>query len=152
MGRGIGKAQQRILDELAAAADMGFYALTVTNLAERTGIGERQARRAVRALEVRELVVITKGSRWHGEGRYGRLVRRQSSLNEYGPDVPTAGVVSKGETWPWGDGDVAAQDTEFVHAGMPTMQLWVWSPASRAAYLDATNDISQDAAEFGMSP
>ena len=76
VSRGIGKTQQAILDALAADNDPW---LTVS----RTGranhqVSERQIRRAVRSLEDRRLVVITKrstGQRGASAG-YGRLVPR----------------------------------------------------------------------------
>lgn len=157
MSRGIGKTQQRILDELAGIEippwrlipDRWNYGLTVVELSTRLGVSDRQVRRAVRALEDRALVVITRESVWRGEGEYGPLVRRDSWLNSYGPEVPTARIVGKGEPWPWQEGYVAARDVELVHAGMPTPALLVWSPENRAAYLEASMQAS---ISFGRNP
>lgn len=158
VSRGLGKTQQRILDELAGieppepglAPFQGNYALTVTTLAERIGISDGQTRRAVRALEQRDLLVITRGSVLRGEGKYGPLVRRQSLFNNYSDEVPTAHTVMKGEPWPWSpDRLMAARDVELVHAGMPTVALWVWSLKNRVAYLAAE---SQSIIRFGGAP
>ena len=56
MSTGIGRAQRRILAELAAASN----ALAVVQLAERLGMSDRQVRRAVHSLADRKLVVLTK--------------------------------------------------------------------------------------------
>jgi hypothetical protein len=157
MSRGIGKTQQRILDELVSIEQPPVqlipwpqdYALTVMDLAHRIGISDRQVRHAVRSLEDRELVVITRGSVWHGVGQYGPLVRRKSLFNDYGPDVPTAQVIGRGERWPWKEGYVAARDVELVYAGMPTPALLVWLPGNRVAYLAAD---SQSRIRFGGMP
>jgi AraC-like DNA-binding protein len=171
VSKGIGKTQQRILDELEAASDtsesdaatddesaptdeesgLKFMAaaraaahnwLSVADLAQRIGCSDRQIRRAVRSLESRRLVVITRQQLGQkGVGEYGPLVQRESW---HGQDVPTAMVVRKGETWPrareWGsDVDVdtwtAKHDIEFVHVGMPTHGLAVWSIENRVEHL-----------------
>ena len=67
MSTDIGKTQRRILDELAATNEL---ALTVTELAGRMGVSDRQVRGAVHALADRGLVVLTKenhGRRGTGE-------------------------------------------------------------------------------------
>ncbi len=115
MGRGIGKTQRRILDELAAADADG---LTVVELAECVGASDRQIRRAVHALADRELVVLTKEhGGWKGEGRYGRLVSRRE---DWDLDVPAALTVKAGEPLPFGKGYPALRDSEFILNGMPT--------------------------------
>ena len=139
MSRGIGKTQQAILDALAADDDP---CLTVAELAERVTVSERQIRRAVRSLEDRRLVVITKRSTGQrGVGEYGRLVPRQTLRYNYGLEVSTATVVKKGDPWPWLKGYVAARDLELVHAGMPTNPvLLVWLPDKWTACF---NDLVQ---------
>lgn len=61
MSRGIGKTQQRILDELAAATDRSavYNCLSVAELADRIGSSDRQIRFVLQSLEQRGLVVIT---------------------------------------------------------------------------------------------
>jgi predicted ArsR family transcriptional regulator len=70
VSRGIGKTQQRILDELDASERQ--TPLTVVELAERIGVSDRQIRRAVHALANRKLVLLDlePGGR-KGQGRYG---------------------------------------------------------------------------------
>jgi hypothetical protein len=116
MSKGIGKTQRAILDTLANEHEAP--ALTVIGLAERIGVSDSQIRRAVRALEGRKLVCITRGHAWHGVGEYGPLVEREHS--DLSNDVPTAEVV---------DG------VEFVRCGMPTVALEVWLPDNLAEYL-----------------
>ncbi len=134
MSRGIGKTQQRILDELAATTNRWY--LTVVELAERLGVSDRQVRRAVHSLHGHGLVVLTKEhADWKGSGEYGRLVPRHwPSLTK---DVPTAFTVKAGEPWPGKEGYVARRDTEFILNGMPTgASLCVWLPEQRAKRLD----------------
>jgi hypothetical protein len=143
MSRGIGKTQQRILDELASIEPpkrdwllIVGGSLTVMELAERLGIPDRQVRRAVRALEDRGLVVITRGISYHGIGEYGPLVRRKWMFSIDTKDLPTAKVLKAGEPWPWRPGYVASRDTELVHIGIPSPALEVWLPENRVSYLE----------------
>lgn len=62
MSHGIGKAQRRILEELAHSKS---GVLSVVALAERLGCSDRQVRRAVHSLNDRGLVVLTKRGRGH---------------------------------------------------------------------------------------
>lgn len=141
MPRGIGKTQQRILDELAAATDS--WCLTVVDLADRLGISDRQVRTAVYSLYRRDMVVLTKEhAGWKGRGEYGRLVPRRLS---WARDVPTALTVKAGEPWPGKEGYTAARDTEFIFNGMPTgASLCVWLPESRAERLDGLRKYHGD--------
>jgi predicted ArsR family transcriptional regulator len=74
VSRGIGKTQQRILDELAGSGRQ--TPLSVVELAERIGVSDRQVRRAVHALADRKLVLLDLqlGGR-KGQGRYGPPMR-----------------------------------------------------------------------------
>lgn len=135
MSRGIGKTQQAILDALAD--DTEQLARSVRELAEQLHLPMNQTRRAARALEARGLVAITKEcTGWRGLGEYGRLQRRYSWWNSYGPEVPTALVVKEGDPWPRGHGYTTAREGEWVHGGMPTMGLLVWLPKQRLAWLE----------------
>jgi hypothetical protein len=132
MSRGIGKTQQAILNELADTTE--YLALTVTNLAGKLGLPMNQTRRAARALEQRELVIITKEcTDWKGQGEYGRLVPKKWSFDN---DKPTAVTVHKGDPIPHQPGWVAVRDIEYYHAGTPTVGLLVWLPENRIAWLE----------------
>ncbi|TXI23782.1 MAG: helix-turn-helix domain-containing protein [Nitrosomonas sp.] len=88
MSSGIGRMQQRIMAELAAATSQyeteNCWALTVMDLAERTGVSDRQVRRAVRSLEQRGLVVLIKERAWLTPG--GPQRRPAVSLCVWLPD------------------------------------------------------------------
>jgi hypothetical protein len=146
MSRGIGKTQQRILDELASIElpkpdwllIVGGY-LTVMQLAERLAISDRQIRRAVRAFEERGLVVINRGIAWHGIGEYGPLVQRDRTFSIGRDDLPTAKVIKAGEVWlpwnrPWGVRYRPRCDVELVHTGIPSPALEVWLREYRISY------------------
>jgi Helix-turn-helix domain len=129
MGSGIGKTQQRILDALArdsshrtlvhdsdgqlCAGELERDGMTVKALAELVGVSDRQVRTAVRALERRGLVAITK----ENVGRSGR--------GEYGPLVSTwwarnADLLASGTAVRLGEnGDV------LTYGGMPRAGLLV---------------------------
>jgi hypothetical protein len=125
VGRGIGKTQRRILDELAVTEHPW---LSVVELSKLLGVSDRQVRRAVHALADRELVVLTKrGWGWAGEGRYGPLIPRQHT--EFGspgsPDLPTALLVKAGEHPVNAKGEPYRQlhadsDIEYVRCGLPS--------------------------------
>lgn len=122
MGRGIGKAQHRILAELEAT-ESGW--LTVKELASRLGLANNQVRRAVYALRDRGRVgLTTKSMGWAGIGEYGVLVRRSdgywdgSQQVAFGAEMPTAEVRGK---------------AEYVHRGMPLPpSLVVWTVETMA--------------------
>jgi hypothetical protein len=107
--------------------------MTVPELAQATGRGERQVRAAVRALEGRALVVITREyTGWRGAGEYGRLV----ALPHYNPDQPELEpvlTVHAGERWPYTRWGVATRDVQFGRAGMPTYGLLVFLPERHEA-------------------
>ncbi len=125
MSRGLGTAQLGILGALADAAR--DY-MTVPELAQATGRSERQVRAAVRALEGRALVVITRGcTGWRGTGEYGRLVELPHFSLE-----PVL-TVREGERHPDRPGWVAARDVEFGRLGMPTYGLLVALPERHEA-------------------
>jgi MarR family len=129
MSRGLGTAQRAIL---AALREDDDYALSVTELAGKLGRSQRQVRAAVRALEARKLVVITRDHiGWRGAGEYGRLRRSYGSADG---DLPRV-KVRAGEPWPIPSrrpGEfVASKDVEFVRAGMPTFGLLVWLSEDR---------------------
>jgi hypothetical protein len=130
MSRGPGTAQRAIL---AALADAVRDYMTVPELAQATGRGERQVRAAVRALEGRALVVITREyTGWRGTGEYGRLV----ALPHWNPDQPELEpvlTVHAGERHPGRPGWVAARDVQFGRAGMPTYGLLVFLPERHEA-------------------
>ncbi len=132
---------QRIL--AALAEEQEHRAQTVADLAQRIGCSDRQSRRAVRSLEERELVAITRESLgWKGSGEDGRLLRKRP----YWPtkDMPTVAAVRKGEPIPdWVReqvvgyvGSVAWEDCEFTYRGMPTHGLLVWLRDERIVYLE----------------
>jgi hypothetical protein len=141
VGRGIGKSQRRILDELASVED-GH--LSVRALADRIGVSHGQIRRAVHALADRELVVLVKEpGGWAGIGKYGPLVERftgyldenSGDRKDYGPEVPTAQVRHKLVDDFDDDGKPVWRHVkvEYVHAGMPTgLSLFVWTPEAHA--------------------
>jgi hypothetical protein len=125
MSRGLGTAQRGILGALADA--VRDY-MTVPELAQATGRSERQVRAAVRALEGRALVVVTRGcTGWRGTGEYGRLVELPHFSLE-----PVL-TVREGERHPDRPAWVAARDVEFGRAGMPTYGLLVWLPERHEA-------------------
>jgi hypothetical protein len=130
VSRGLGTAQR---DILGALADAARDYMTVPELAQVTGRSERQVRAAVRALEGRALVVITRGcTGWRGAGVYGRLVE----LPHFNPDQPELEpvlTVRAGERHPARPAWVAARDVEFGRAGMPTYGLLVWLPERHEA-------------------
>ena len=130
MSRGPGTAQRAILAALADAE--GDY-MTVPELAQATGRSDRQVRTAVRSLEGRALVVITREyTGWRGAGEYGRLV----ALPHFNPDQPELEpvlTVREGEPWPGRPGWKAARDVEFGRAGMPTYGLLVFLPERHEA-------------------
>ena len=132
MGRGVGKTQQTILDQLVGEQE--FLALTVTELAQRVGASDRQIRTAVRALERRGLVVITKEHiGWSGRGEYGPLVELGLAETE---GLPTAKVVDTGRHWfDDAEGRYRAIKRELGHIGMPRAGLLVWLPQQRSAWL-----------------
>lgn len=133
MSRGIGQTQQAILHALAA--DENYLPLTVKDLAERLSLPMNQTRRAVRALEGRGRVVITKEQvGWKGEGEYGRLARK--GRWPWDKDKPTALTVREGEPIPHKPGYVAIRDVEYYYAGTPTVGLLVWLPENRVKWLD----------------
>lgn len=69
MSTGIGKAQQRILDELSTSKN---GKLAVVELATRLGLRDNQVRRAVHSLAQRRRVVLDrKHGGWSGAGQYG---------------------------------------------------------------------------------
>lgn len=118
---------------LAALADAEGDYLTMPELAQATGRSDRQVRTAVRSLEGRALVVITREyTGWRGAGEYGRLV----ALPHWNPDQPELEpvlTVHAGERWPYTRRGVAARDVEFGRAGMPTYGLLVFLPERHEA-------------------
>jgi DNA-binding transcriptional ArsR family regulator len=133
MGSGIGKTQQRILDALGSAPWHGTLAgdehggmiagpperdgMTVMQLAERVGVSDRQVRTAVRALERRGLVVITKEQIGRsGRGEYGPLVWKGLAGTD---DLPVAWVERRRNEF------LERYSVEFVRAGMPRAGLLV---------------------------
>jgi MarR family len=124
VSRGLGRAQR---DILAALADSTDNCMTVPELARAISRSERQVRAAVRALEARGLVVITRGSGWRGAGDHGRLVAPWHRR-----DLPAL-TAREGEPGPGKPGYVAARDVEFVRQGMPSYVLLVWLPERREA-------------------
>ena len=133
VSRGIGKTQQAILAELTDAKDYRW--LDIATLTERIGCSGRQIHQAVRSLERRGLVVITREHLgWKGLGEYGREQCRE--MHTHGPEVPTSRVIRKGEPWHRGRGYIARRDTELVRGGMPTWGLAVWLPENRITYLE----------------
>ena len=122
MSRGIGKTQRAILDALANEHE--FPTLTVMELAERIGVSDRQTRRAVRSLEDRALVCVSRGHTWHGTGEYGPLIERERA--GLADDIPTAQTV---------DG------TEYIYCGMPAVALDVWLPHNLVAFVDCRREF-----------
>lgn len=105
-------------------------------------------RRAVRALEARELVMVIKlGGSWSGIGEYGPLVPRWSTYwddkldkyMEYGPEVPTAEVRTHWIQEPDPTESFLIRvpvDVEYVHMGMPTgASLWVKLEGEEPEYI-----------------
>jgi predicted transcriptional regulator len=129
MDRRIGKTQQHILDALAGdsshrtlvhdsdgqpcAGELERDGMTVKTLAELVGVSDRQIRTAVRALERRGLVTITKENIGRsGRGEYGPLVSTRWVQNE---DLLASGTAVRLGV----DGDVLA------YGGMPRAGLLV---------------------------
>jgi hypothetical protein len=120
----------------------------VATLAERVGASTRQIRTAVRALERRELVVITKEYiGWSGRGEYGRLADKYWRGAE---DLPTAKVVTTGHDFDDEDGHWYPIKREFGHIGMPRAGLLVWTPENRLAWLQHHSEFLR--AAFGAKP
>jgi hypothetical protein len=144
MGRGIGKTQQAILAELTALTDHGWPSgwdkkLDIAELVKRIGRSDRQIRTAVRSLERRGLVAVTREHLgWTGIGEYGREELRDGSSYRppHGPEIPTSRVIRKGEPWHRGRDQVATGNYELVRGGMPTWGLAVWLREKRIAYLE----------------
>jgi DNA-binding transcriptional ArsR family regulator len=141
VGSGIGKTQQRILDApaddsihrtLALDSDGELCAgeperdgMTVTTLAELVGVSVRQIRTAVRALERRGLVSISKECVGRsGRGEYGPMVNTRWARNA---DLPVARTEIKRieEHDPQRWMTLKRYRVEFGHAGMPRAGLLV---------------------------
>ena len=93
VSRGIGRAQQSILDMLNQEREIAEY-LSVPEIAQRMKRSQRQIRRAVHSLEDRGLVMLTKASGgWQKNGygvirpRNGKLVIARSGPIPIGPTI-----------------------------------------------------------------
>jgi hypothetical protein len=162
MGTGLGKTQQRILDALAGEQEN--VALTIKDLAQRVGVSDRQMRAAVRALERRGLVVITKEFiGWTGVGEYGsrfpawQFVEHprgewvRSRDNPTGPMRHTRMVADPDDPrWVRGfNKPVGAREPQ----GMPRAGLLVWLAEKRASWLERDIERSRELAKaFGVKP
>lgn len=129
MSRGLGVTQRAILDLLRGTEHIW---LTIAELAEQLERSPRQILTAVRALERRELVVVTSECLGWNAGT-GRLAWKRSYIEE-----PTVHTVEKGEPWPLQEGYVATERTEFYRAGTPISGLAVWLPEVHQRQRDNT--------------
>jgi hypothetical protein len=161
MGTGIGKTQRRILDALAASQ---YRALTVGDLADDVDASGRQVRAAVRALERRGLVVITKEHiGWSGGGEYGkrnpawqfvehplgdRVRRRDNPVGR----MRLTRMVADPDDPRWVRGfykPVGQREPQ----GMPRAGLLVWLPQQRLAWLERRIETAQQISRaFGHRP
>jgi hypothetical protein len=124
MGRGIGKTQQAILDALA---EQPRGAISAVGLAEHLGISGPQVRRAIRALETRELVAVSR------EHLGWKTVTNPTPWKGRLLLIDPAEVDQTPGAW------------RFEHNGeergavlqMPVSGLVVWLPAARAGHLAA---------------
>lgn len=129
MGQGLGKAQHSILDVLGAADD---YALTVPDIAERIDRSERQVRAAVRALESRSLVVVTKGyTGWNGRGEFGPYISYVEFDRKDKEFTPPPGIENLRRVEYDGPTGRIAEYRGWIRRGMPAHGLWVWLPENR---------------------
>jgi hypothetical protein len=129
MSRGIGKIQQAILDVLA---DEEYGCTDLVTLAARFEISGPQARRAVRSLESRGLVAVSRETiGWKGVGKYGPLGVKDEDTQHF----PTVHTLKENDDLPWREGFVAAHDFETFHRGMPVFGLRVWLPKARISFL-----------------
>ena len=134
MTRGIGPAQGRILDVLAASEQDW---LDTAELAAATALVERRVRAATDGLAQRGLLVITRGfTRWRGTGEYGRLM----PVNRYGrTGEPVTLVVEPGDPYPnqpaWRRRPhLATRRIDYGHIGMPSYGRMHWLPERHAEH------------------
>jgi hypothetical protein len=169
MGRGVGKTQQRILDELAGEQEQ--LGLTVVGLADRLGVSTRQVRTAVHALHHRGLLVLTKEfGDWKGQGEYGTKRSRFRDIDDADGDrtrYPNAhwGIPQECDevfpmmTRPDGTQMIKGPPTRyrreyyFERQGMPTgVSLIAWLPEKREQWLAAQGrSAEQLGRQFGVT-
>jgi hypothetical protein len=154
MGTGLGKTQKEILRILAEGAPK-CPAQTIGELADDPswlGATHRQLRTAVRALERRGLVVVTKEYiGWSGEGRYGARFPRWELVEhprgdmvrcrDGGPLHHVQKVANPDDTTTWVRGfykPVGRREPQ----GMPRAGLLVWLPEERAAWLERDIELT----------
>lgn len=124
----MGRTQRALLEALEASE---YLWCTVAELAEALQRSPRQVLAAVRSLEGRGLVVITRETIGWNEG-VGRLAAG------YRGDCPAVLTVEEGEPWPNKPGYVARRRTEFYRVGTPVHGLAVWLPERREQHAERT--------------
>jgi hypothetical protein len=174
MGTGLGKTQKEILRILAEAAPE-YPCQTIGQLADDPswlGATHRQLRTAVRALERRGLVVVTKEHLgWSGQGQYGPVHSWYENIDDPGGDrvryegsywgIPQPGddVVEQLKPRPDGTRKIRGTPVRYrrkFHSepgGMPRAGLLVWLPERRAAWLEGhIKSVREICAMLGVKP
>ena len=139
MGRGLGLLQRDILTTLEETTGEGaeVWALTVAQLADRTGRSARQVRHALDALESRGLVVVCRHECIGMTPNVGRWQVEDDSPWQRVPEGSEIVVIHSGERYPEGyasSRETASRDVRMYRAGMPKVGSLVALPERWAAH------------------
>jgi hypothetical protein len=139
VGRGLGLLQRAILTTLEETTGEGaeLWALTVAQLAERTGRSARQVRHALDALESRGLVVVSRHECISTTPNVGRWQVEDESPWQTVPEGSEIVVIHSGERYPDGytsHRETASRDVRMYRAGMPKVGSLVALPERWVAH------------------